>query len=250
VNAAAIAVSAARAWHDGTDVAVGCLVEVEDDGSVVARTLSLAGVPIDPGRLHARGDRLGGQHEVDAHPEVLVEHPRAVVPVGEHALVGPAVADDVPEPHRQQIRERLAFWRRDVGLADVGAWVEDVLVRRRHVEVAAHERAVGVGGDHLPERRQPCELVLVVVAAGGAAVGDVDRRDADPAAGRPHRACLLVRESGAVRDPAGDVVEPGPREDRHAVPGGLAVRGDLVAAGRQLAIQQGRERVIGELRLL
>ena len=34
---------------------------------------------------HAFGDRVAGEHEVDPHPEVLVEHAGAVVPVREHA---------------------------------------------------------------------------------------------------------------------------------------------------------------------
>ena len=97
---------------------------------------------------HALGDRPAGQHEVDPHPEVLVEHAGAVVPVGEHALVRPAVAHDVAQAERLQLRQRLALGRRHVGLADVGVRVEHVVVGRRDVHVAADDR-------RLRARRRP-----------------------------------------------------------------------------------------------
>ena len=53
-----------------------------------------------------------GEHEVDPHAEVLVEHAGAVVPVGEHALVRPAVAHDVVQAERLQLPQRLALGRR------------------------------------------------------------------------------------------------------------------------------------------
>ena len=62
---------------------------------MIARPGALAGVAVDPRRPYALGDRRARQHEVDPHPEVLVEHAGAVVPVAEHALAGPAVAHDV-----------------------------------------------------------------------------------------------------------------------------------------------------------
>ena len=46
---------------------------------------------------HPLGHAAAGEHEVDPHAEVLVEHPGAVVPVGEDALAGPAVAHDVAQ---------------------------------------------------------------------------------------------------------------------------------------------------------
>ena len=45
-----------RRRHDRPDVAVRRLVEVDDDGRVVARPLALARLPVDPGRPHALGD--------------------------------------------------------------------------------------------------------------------------------------------------------------------------------------------------
>ena len=102
----------ARRRHDRADVAVGRLVEVDDDRRVVARALALAGLAVDPGGLDALGDRVAGQHEVDPHPEVLVEHAGAVVPVGEDALAGPAVAHDVVEAGGLQLGQRRALARR------------------------------------------------------------------------------------------------------------------------------------------
>ena len=83
----AVRAGARRRRHDRPDVAVGRLVEVDDHRRVVARPLALAGLAVDPGGLDALGDGVAGQHEVDPHPEVLVEHAGAVVPVGEDALV-------------------------------------------------------------------------------------------------------------------------------------------------------------------
>ena len=76
-----------RRRHDRADVAVGRLVEVDDHRRVVARALALAGLAVDPRGLDALGDVVAGEHEVDPHAAVLVEHPGAVVPVGEDALV-------------------------------------------------------------------------------------------------------------------------------------------------------------------
>ena len=59
-----------------------------------------------------------------------------------------------------------------------------------------------------------------------------------------------MREAGAVRYPTRDVLEPGARQDRDAVPRGLAVRRHLVAAGLELVVEEAGERVVGELGLL
>src|SRR5204862_248907 len=79
------------------DVAVRRLVEVDDHRRVVARTFALARVAVHPGGLDAVGDVVAGQDEVDPHAAVLVEHPGAVVPVGEDPLVWPPLAHDVAQ---------------------------------------------------------------------------------------------------------------------------------------------------------
>ena len=68
-----------------------------DDRRVIARFRALARLAIYPRRAGALGNARTGQHEVDAHAQVLVEHAGAVVPVGEDPLVRPAVADDVAQ---------------------------------------------------------------------------------------------------------------------------------------------------------
>ena len=100
-------------------------------------------MPVDPRRPHPIGDRSGGQHQVDAHAQVLVEHPGAVVPVGEHALVRPAIAHDVVQAELLQLRQRGPLRRRDVGLADVGVGIEDVRVGRGDIHVAQTIAACG-----------------------------------------------------------------------------------------------------------
>ena len=101
--------------HDRPDVPVRRLVEVDDHRRVVARPAALAGVAVHPRRLDAIGDRLAGQHQIDPHPEVLMEHPGPVVPVGEDPLVRPAIAHDVAQAERLQLRQRRALGRRSRG---------------------------------------------------------------------------------------------------------------------------------------
>ena len=92
-----------------------------------------------------------------------MEHPGPVVPVGEHPLVRPAIAHHVVQAERLQLGQRRPLGRRDMGLADIGLGIEHVVVGRGDVHVAAHDRGLRAGGDHLPQRRQPGELVLVVL---------------------------------------------------------------------------------------
>ena len=132
--------------------------------STITGAWSLGPVPLRACRsTHAArtlsGHRVAGQHQVDPHAEVLVEHPGPVVPVGEHPLGRPAIAHDVVQAERLQVGQRLALGRRDVGLADVGGRVEHVGVGRRDVHVTAHDRVLRTGAEHLSQRGQPGELV-------------------------------------------------------------------------------------------
>ena len=155
-----------RRRHDRADVAVGRLVEVDDHGRVVARPAALARVAVDPRGLDAVGHRPAREDEVDPHAEVLVEHAGAVVPVGEDALVGPAIADDVMQAQRRELGERLALRRGHMRLADVRVRVEDVLVGRRDVHVAGDDGVLGPGRHDVAKSAKPVELVGVMVRAG------------------------------------------------------------------------------------
>src|ERR1700730_8002099 len=83
--------------HNRADVAIGRLIEVDDHGRVVARPAALARLTVDPGRPRPRRHGVAGQDQVDPHAEVLVEHARTVVPIGEDARSRPALADHVVE---------------------------------------------------------------------------------------------------------------------------------------------------------
>ena len=90
--------------------------------STITGAWSLGPLPLRAWRsTHAACTRSAtadaGQDEVDAHAEVLVEHPGAVVPVGEDPLGRPAVAHDVVQAERLQLGQRRALGRGDVGLA-------------------------------------------------------------------------------------------------------------------------------------
>ena len=65
-----------------------------------------------------------------------MEHPRPVVPVGEHPLVRPAIAHDVTQAERLELRQCRPLERGNVGLSDVGLGIEHILVGRCDVHVA------------------------------------------------------------------------------------------------------------------
>src|SRR4029453_10833629 len=81
------------------DVPVGSLVQGHKHRSVIAWAGALACLPVHPRCPHPLGDRCGGQHEVDAHPQVLVEHASAIVPVREHPFALPALPHDISKPN-------------------------------------------------------------------------------------------------------------------------------------------------------
>ena len=136
-----------RRRHDRADVPVRRLVQVDDHRGVIAGSLALARLAVDPRRADSASHRRRGQHQIDAHPEVAVEHPGAVVPVGEHALGRPVLAHHVAQAQpRLQLGKRRALRGRDVRLADVGLGIEHVDVGRRDVHVATHHRALRGGG--------------------------------------------------------------------------------------------------------
>ena len=179
-----------------------------------------------------------------------MEHPGPVVPVGEDPFLRPAIAHDVVEAEIHQLRQRRALGLGHVRLADVGVGIEDVVVGGGDVEVAADDRRLGPGGDHLAQRGQPDELVRVVLGTRLAPVRHVHRDDPDPATGGRHRARLRIGEARRPGDAGLHVVESHAREDRHPVPRRLAVNGDGVVALGELVREQLAKRVVGELRLL
>ena len=170
--------------------------------STITGAWSLGPVPLRAWRsTHAArtrpADRRAGQHQVDPHPEVLVEHPGPVVPVGEHPLGRPAIAHDVVQAERLQLGQRRPLGRRDVGLARRRR--PDRTRRRRSARCSCRRRrssASGPAATIVAQRGQPGELVLVVLGARRPPVRHVHRDDADPAAGRGDRARLRVREAG------------------------------------------------------
>jgi hypothetical protein len=218
---------------------------------VIAGSVALARLPVDPGRAGSAGDRRRRQHQIDAHPEVAVEHPGAVVPVGEHPLGRPALAHDVAQVQpRLQLGERRALGGRDVRLADVGLGVEHVDVARRDVHVAAHDDLARRVGEHRLQRREPRELVAVVLGVRHPPVRHVHRDHADPAARRGDRARLRVREARRPRNAGHDILQARAGEDRDAVPRRFAVARERVSARRKLRAEQLVEGGVGELRLL
>jgi predicted MFS family arabinose efflux permease len=93
-------------WRSlGVDLAVD--LDVDDDRGVVADALPLAGLPVDEGVDDAHRRRR--EDVVDAHPEVLVEHAGAVVPVGERAVVLAGARHDVDQAPVEQRAHGVAL---------------------------------------------------------------------------------------------------------------------------------------------
>ena len=176
-----------------------------------------------------------------------MEHPRAVVPVGEDPLVRPAIAHDVAQAEPHQLRQRRPLRRGHVGLPHVGAGIEDVVVGRRDVHVAAHDDLLRPCGDHLAQRGQPGELVRVVLRARLPPVRHVHGDHPDPGARRGDRPRLGVREARRAGESRHHVVESDAREDGDPVPRRLTVDGDGVPARGELLAEQLEERVVGSL---
>ncbi len=239
-----------RRWHHRAHIAVGCGVQVGDDRCVVAGFGALAGQAVDPGGLGARGRAGAGEDQVDPHPEVLVEHAGPVVPVAEHSVVGPAAAHDIGQAERFERGQRIAFGGGHVGVALERRPVVYVGVGGGDVDVAAQHRRRRVG-DGRPELGEPVEFVDVVRGVRFAAVGHVQRIDADVAAHRRHRARLhpaLVL--GDIGETVLHIVEADAGQQCDAVPLALAVVGDLVAAFGQVGAEDVVEGVVGEFGLL
>ena len=137
-----------------------------------------------------------------------------------------------------------------MGLADIGVRVEHVRVGRGDVHVATYHRVLRPAADHLSQRGQPGELVVVVLGIWLAAVRHVYGVDSNTAAGRGHRTRLRMWEARPAGDPEDDFLETDPGEDRHPVPLRLAMEGNGIATAGELCAEQLVECIVDELRLL
>ncbi len=126
------------------------------------------------------GHRPGRQQQVDAHPEVLVEHARSVVPPGVAARLVVAGAVGIGQATVDERPDGGALGLADVRAAVRGARVPHVDIGRGDVEVAADEEAVAAARGALvvqppTQPLEPGELAGVERRPDDAAVGRVDR---------------------------------------------------------------------------
>ena len=227
--------------------------------------MALAGLAVHIGRTHPAGHGLRRVHQVDAHAVVLGEHTGPVVPVGERVRSLHRGGHDVLQAERPQVGQGLPFGRRDVGGADEHRRIPDVVVGRRHVEIAARgqRRLVAeLRGERGPQRREPVELVGVVGGFRRAPVRRVQRPDPAPAAvradgpglrlartrlvdqGEPGRLARIARFTGETQ---AHLVKADPRQQRHAVPPAVAVRRGLVTELADLGRREQGGRALGLL---
>src|ERR1019366_9055347 len=94
---------------------------------------------------------------------------------------------------------------------------------------------------------EPAQLVRIVITVERPTVGHVDGPDPQPAARRAHCARLDSWEPRLTVEPARNIAEAHPRDDRNAVPSPLAVQRDLISERLDL---RARKRVVGDLGLL
>jgi hypothetical protein len=231
----------------GNEVAHG---DVDDDGGVIRRGLSFAGLAVHVGVSHRGGEGSVGVDEVDAHALVLVEHAGPEVPVGERVVVLQRPRHHVGESQRPEGGQGLTLRRGDMrGVGELGR-VPHVRVGGRDVEVAADRQGpiVGqLGGEDLAQRGQPLEFVGVVGMVRFTAVGHVHRPHPHPGAGGRHGPGFRLGEPRPARQPLDHVREADPRQQRHPVPATQPMARDLVAQGVDDA---GGEVGVSALRLL
>ncbi len=215
-----------------------------------ARTL--AGRPVHPDRPYPLGNRGAGKGEIDAHALVLGEHQRPVVPVGEDLFVRPPCARDVHQAEVGQSSQGLAFGVGDVGGVDEVGRVPHVGVGGSDVEITAGEYRRGRQGlfQACPQRGEPRDLVGVVRIVHRPPVGHIKRPDPDAATRRGQCPRFWLREAGTIGEPAFDVAQADPGEDRYPVPPAVSVMCDGVAAAEEIFIEELEEGVVGELGLL
>src|SRR5215218_9639934 len=179
-----------------------------------------------------------------------MEHPRPVVPVGEHPLVRPAIAHDVTQAERLELRQGRPLEGGDVGLSDVGLGIEHIVVGRCDVHVATDDRRLPAVGNHLPQRSQPGELVLVVLRVRHPPVRYVHRDHPDPATRSRDRARLWTPEARRAGESHHNIIQTHTRKDGDSIPRGLAVNCDGIPAVAELVAEQVEERIVCELGLL
>ncbi len=227
------------------------LGDVDEQGRVVARLRTLAGVAVDEGPGHPVGEGGRQQDQVDAHAPVLGEVPGPVVPPAEQALGGRVLLSErIAEAQRLELADRGPLLGRDVGRALERRHAPHVDVVGRDVDVAAHRPRDTVAPPSATtwSRSRASHRSLYRKCSWPTArpLGTYTDDTRTP----PHVAVTSRASwsSGfAVGEARHRVVEADTAEDRDTVPAPLAVVDRVVAPGVEL---EGRERGVGELGLL
>ena len=206
--------------------------------------LLLAVLAVDPHRPGARRHGGGGQQEVDAQPQVLVEVAGPVVPPGELRAGGMEAPVEVGEAEGGQRGEPLPLLRGVEDAAFPGGLVPGVEGAGTEVEVAAHQQVAGTGQllpQELCQAIEERQLVGEFRVPGAAPVGHVHRDAGERlAAGRGQ---LGADQPGALPLQPGQAAGHRPQragagagQNRHPVPTLLPVDHRPVAGLLQLGV--------------
>ena len=196
-------------------------VEVDDDRRVVGGELALAGVAVDDRPPQPAGDRVGDEHEVDAHAAVLVEVAAPVVPVGEEPIlrVQRRNASTNPQDSRAATAARsgAVTW---VSPSNAAGYQTSRSSGATLKSPQSTSGSLGLRrrGEPAAELVEPLELAVVVLGADGAAVRHVHRHDADAAAGRREQSGVALVRIGERRAANPLVTSLTPTRERIATP--------------------------------
>ena len=203
---------------------------------MVGGALALALIAVDVGIGYGTCEGRVRVHEVDAHAPAPMQRTIAVVPEGVRIALERS-GHDVSEAELTKVSEGLALWFGHMRAALEDADIPDVVVSRGDIEVADdRERTGRLGGqlcpDRGPQRREPFELVSVMVMPGLTSVRDVDTPHSDAATGCADGTRLVgALVLGLPREAVRDLVEANAAEEGNSIPAPGAQGCDLVAEG-------------------
>ena len=225
----------------------GCHVEVDDERGVIGGRLPLPCVAIDECPLRTLCQRLRGEHQIDAHAEVLVEVPGAVVPPRDTARPGRSAAGRRrPDPMLRALpsaaRSGSLTW-----VAPCTAAGSQTSRSSGAMLKSPHTMTFAVAFAHAsrcaPQPAEPSSLNWYCSSSSDRPFGTYTLPTLIP----PHVADtmprLVAHDLVVRREPDRGLGETDPAENGDAVPTSLAMVKSLVAESGERQRREGRSRL-------